>query len=74
MPVSDKKKESNARSDNKHWEYITLKARKGSRERIVQAAQATGESINGFIRAALETAVQDATGQRMEPERPEAQN
>ncbi len=52
--------------DNANVETISFKARKGSRKRIVGAAQIMGQSTNGFIRVALNKAVQDATGEPME--------
>jgi len=65
-PVSDAKKKANAKHDRDHFQYITFKARKGARDRIVEAAQATDQSTNGFIRSSLDKAVQEATGQPME--------
>ena len=74
MTVSDAQRQASDRYDKKNFEYITFKARKGSKERIKQAAQAQGSSTNGFIRGALNCAVIEATGAPMEPasEEPEA--
>ena len=66
MPVSESKKRANAKHDKDNFQYITFKARRGSRERIVEAAKASGQSTNGFIRSSLDRAVQDAIGQSME--------
>ena len=52
--------------DAAHVETISFKARKGSRERIKVAASGTGQSVNGYIRAALNRAVQSDTGEPME--------
>jgi len=68
MPISDAKKKANAKHDKENFQYITFKARKGAKERIVEAATATGQSTNGFIRATLNRAVQEATGNPMEGE------
>jgi hypothetical protein len=65
-PISEARKRANAKHDKENFQYITFKARKGARERRVQAAQVTGGSTNGFIRAAVNKAVLDATGQPME--------
>lgn len=54
------------RYDKENIETISFKARKGSRKRIVEAATATGQSTNGFIRSTLNKAVQEATGAPME--------
>jgi len=66
MPVSDAQKKSNARHDAENFQYITFKARIGSRDKIKAAAEATGKSVNGFIRDALNVAVTAATGEPME--------
>lgn len=56
--------------DKANMETISFKARKGSRARLVEAAGAHGQSTNGFIRAALNRAVQEAVGSPMERETP----
>jgi len=66
LTVSDAQRKANAKHDKENFQYITFKARKGSRERIAQAATATGETVNGFIRKTLNKAVHDATGSPME--------
>ena len=66
MPVSEKQKGYRDKYDKENFQYITFKTRKGAKERIVEAATTTGQSTNGFIRATLDKAVQEATGQPME--------
>lgn len=76
--MSENKKRGRTAAQDKYdaanTETVSFKTRKGSRARLVQAATATGQSTNGFIRQALNKAVQDATGAPMEewPERDEA--
>ena len=60
------KRKTNAKYDKENFQYITFKARKGAKERIVEAATTTGQSTNGFIRATLNKAVPDAIGKPME--------
>ena len=72
MPLSEPQKRSNSKHDKDNWQYITFKARTGSKDRIVEAASATGQSINGFIRDAISRAVMEATGKTMEPTHAEA--
>lgn len=67
MALSDARKKANAKHDKENFQYITFKARKGSRERIVEAATTTNQSTNGFIRAAVSKAVEDAINKPMEP-------
>jgi uncharacterized protein (DUF1778 family) len=64
--VSEKQARHRDKYDRENWEYITFKARKGSRERIKQAAEAKGESINGFMRSVLNAEVEKAIGMPME--------
>jgi predicted HicB family RNase H-like nuclease len=52
--------------DKENIETVSFKTKKGARERIKEAATATGQSTNGFIRSSLNKAVQEATGQPME--------
>jgi predicted HicB family RNase H-like nuclease len=70
MPVSEKQKKYQAKYDRENWEYITIKAHKGSRERIKKAAEASGESINGFMRRAVNAEVEKAIGEPMEQQPP----
>ena len=65
-PVSEARRRANAKYDKENYQYITFKAKKGSRERIAQAAEVKGETVNGFIRSTLNRAVKDATGRSME--------
>jgi len=65
-PVSDAQRKASDKHDKENFQYITFKARKGAKERIVEAATTTGQSTNGFIRSAVSKAVQEATGKPME--------
>lgn len=58
--------ESKAKYNAKAYDRINLALKKGSKERIIEAATATGQSTNAFIRGALNKAVLDATGAPME--------
>lgn len=70
-PVSESRRRANDKHDKENFQYITFKARKGAKERIVEAATATGQSTNGFIRAAVNKAVQETTGKPMEDASPQ---
>ena len=52
--------------DKNNIETISFKAKKGSRVRLKEAAAVAGQSVNGFIRGALNKAVLEATGEVME--------
>jgi uncharacterized protein (DUF1778 family) len=56
--------------DKANVETISFKTRKGSRTRLKNAAEATGQSTNGFIRSTLNKAVQEITGSPMEASEP----
>jgi len=66
MALSDAQKRANAKHDNENFETITFKARKGSKARISEAAEATEKSVNGFIRSAVSNAVEFAINKPME--------
>ena len=53
MPVSEKKKASNKKHDMDHFEYWSVKLKKGQKAQIQAAAAAVGESLNGYIIAAI---------------------
>lgn len=72
MSASESKKRSNSVHDKENWQYITFKARKGSKDRIVEAAETKGMSINGFIREAVSKAVMEATQKPLEPSHEDA--
>lgn len=50
----------------KKIDTISFKTQKGAREQLKKAAHASGKSMNGFIRDALNDAVTDAIGEPME--------
>jgi uncharacterized protein (DUF1778 family) len=52
--------------DKENIETVSFKTKKGSRARLKQAAEATGQSTNGFIRANLNKSVKDVIGVPME--------
>jgi len=66
MPVSEKQKGYRDKYDKENFQYITFKAKRGAKGRLKEAATAVGQSTNGFIRSALNKAVEDATGVPME--------
>lgn len=52
MPISDKKKESNARYTEK-CDYINIRPLKPEGEKIRSAAAAAGQSLQGYILQAV---------------------
>jgi uncharacterized protein (DUF1778 family) len=66
MSVSESQKKASAKHDAKNFQYFTVKAKIGSRDQIKKAAEATNQSVNGFIRTTLNKAVEDAIGEPME--------
>ena len=64
--MTDARKRANAKYDKENYQYISFKAKKGSRDRIAQAATVSGNSVNGFIRGAVNKAVIEVTGLPME--------
>ena len=52
MPVSEARQRANKKWDAENTERINLIVRKGMKEQLRAAAEAAGESLNGYIVAA----------------------
>lgn len=52
MPVSEARQRANKKWDAENTERINLIVRKGMKEKLKAAAEAAGESLNGYIVAA----------------------
>lgn len=66
MATSDSQLKAIAKYDKENYQHISFKARIGSRDRIKEAAEATGQSVNGFIKNAISNAVMEAIGKPLE--------
>ena len=55
---TEKKKESNRRWDEKNLDRISIAVSKGNREKIKAHAAAQGETVNGFIKRAIDEAME----------------
>ena len=66
MSTSDSQLKAIAKYDKENYQHISFKARIGSRDRIKEAAEATGQSVNGFIKNAISNAVMEAIGKPLE--------
>ena len=51
---TEKKKESNRRWDEKNLDRISIAVPKGNREKIKAHAVSQGETVNGFIKRAID--------------------
>ncbi len=74
MPVSEARKRANAKYNQKAYDRIELKVKKGEKEEIRKYAEANGESINGFINRAIKEAMEgksSAPVQKVAPRRRE---
>lgn len=72
MPISDKKKESNARYTEK-CDYINIRPLKPEGAEIRAAAAAAGQSLQGYILQAVRDRMtrENATGRQDDPEKTE---
>lgn len=52
MPVSEARQRANKKWDAENTERINLIVRKGMKDQLKAAAEAAGESLNGYIVAA----------------------
>lgn len=55
---TEKKKESNRRWDEKNLDRISIAVPKGNREKIKAHAASQGETVNGFIKRAIDEAME----------------
>lgn len=60
MPVSEARKRANAKYNQKAYDRIELKVKKGEKEKIREFAESQGESVNAFINRAIAEAMGDA--------------
>jgi hypothetical protein len=67
MSTSDAQLRATAKYDRENYQHISFKTRKGSRDRIKEAAEASGQSVNGFIKEAVSNAIMNAIGKPLEP-------
>lgn len=58
MPVSEARTRANKKWDSENTERINLIVRKGMKEQVRAAAEAAGESLNGYIVAAVKARMQ----------------
>ena len=62
MPVSESRKRANAKWDSANLDRISLALPKGSRERIKAFAESQGESVNSFVKKAIDEAMSGCSG------------
>jgi len=67
MPASEAQLKAIAKYDKENYQHISFKVRIGSRDRIKEAAEATNQSVNGFIKNAISDAMIKAINKPLEP-------
>lgn len=60
MPVSKAQKTARDKYDSEHYEYVSLKLRKGYKAQIKARAQNLGLSVNAYIIKAIEMYIETA--------------
>ena len=60
MPLSEARKRANAKYNQKAYDRIEVKVKKGKKEEIREFAESQGESINAFINRAIAEAMGEA--------------
>ena len=63
MPVSEARQRANKKWDTENTERINLIVRKGMKEQLRAAAEAAGESLNGYIVAAAKARMESKTSE-----------
>lgn len=66
MPVSEAQKKANAKHDKEHFEYCTVKVKKGTKQIIQEVANSSNDSINGYIKKAIKEKIKIDIGQEIE--------
>ncbi|MCL2342517.1 MAG: antitoxin [Firmicutes bacterium] len=61
MPLSEAQKRANRKYEVKNCERISVLVRKGEKAAIQAFAKSTGESLNGFIKRAIQEAMERGT-------------
>lgn len=69
MPLSEARKRANAKYNQKAYDRIEVKVKKGKKEEIREFAEAQGESINAFINRAIMEAMGEAEKKQIVKER-----
>ena len=67
MPTSQAQLRASAKHAKENFQHISFKARIGSRDRIKEAADATGQSVNSFIKTAISDAMMKTINKPLEP-------
>ena len=57
MPLSEARKRANAKYNQKAYDRVELKVKKGRKEEIRLFAESNGESLNAFINRAISEAM-----------------
>ena len=57
MPLSEARKRANAKYNQKAYDRVELKVKKGKKEEIRLFAESQGESLNAFINRAISEAM-----------------
>jgi len=60
MPLSEARKRANAKYNQKAYDRVELKVKKGKKEEIRLFAESRGESLNAFINRAIAEAMGEA--------------
>jgi predicted HicB family RNase H-like nuclease len=66
MPVSKAKMKANAKYNAKAYDRMHIVVKKGQKQAIEKIAKTQGNSINGYIKKAVETQIKTDTGDDIE--------
>ena len=69
MPLSEARKRANAKYNQKAYDRIEVKVKKGKKEQIREFAESQGESINAFINRAIAEAMGEAERKQIAKQR-----
>ena len=58
MPLSEARKRANAKYNAKAYEQMPVRVPKGKKDQIKSHADTQGESLNGFVKRAIDEAIE----------------
>lgn len=66
MSLSEARKRANAKYNAKAYEQVPFRVKKGQKQAIKDIAEKQGESLNGYIKKALQVKISIDTGEKID--------
>lgn len=66
MAISEARKRANAKYNAKAYEQVPFRVKKGQKQVLKDIAEQQDESLNGYIKSAVQAKILDDTGKEIE--------